>query len=171
MNEEQARKRIADLKGFYGHLGAYIGGCILFVGIWLITTPGGHPWFLYPILGWGIGMLSHAFTTFWGGSDWEERKMEELTGLKNTQDELDKLSDRTETLIRILSDVQWDKIDPDLMQSRQNLEDAQSKIVALKSGGNSGVSRAEVQKEIERLEAFVTSSKFEYYEKAANPPS
>jgi hypothetical protein len=34
----------------------------LFV-IWLITGAG-HPWFLYPALGWGIGLAVHATATF-----------------------------------------------------------------------------------------------------------
>ena len=34
----------------------------LFV-IWLING-GGHPWFLYPALGWGIGLAAHATATF-----------------------------------------------------------------------------------------------------------
>lgn len=31
-------------------------------GIWLATSldaGGTHPWFLYPLLGWGLGLLAH----------------------------------------------------------------------------------------------------------------
>ncbi len=32
--------------------------------IWLITTAPGHPWFLYPAMGWGIGLAAHATATY-----------------------------------------------------------------------------------------------------------
>lgn len=32
--------------------------------VWLLTTAPGHPWFLYPAGGWGIGLAVHAATTF-----------------------------------------------------------------------------------------------------------
>lgn len=40
----------------------------------------GHWWFLYPLLGWGIGLTSHglsvaSFGLF--GPDWEEKKIQE----------------------------------------------------------------------------------------------
>lgn len=35
----------------------------LFV-IWLITTPGGFPWFLIPAMGWGVGLATHATATY-----------------------------------------------------------------------------------------------------------
>lgn len=31
----------------------------LFVGIWLVTTPGGYFWPIWPILGTGVGLLGH----------------------------------------------------------------------------------------------------------------
>lgn len=37
--------------------------------IWLITSPGGHPWFLYPAGGWGIALAIQAVGTFGGGDD------------------------------------------------------------------------------------------------------
>ena len=35
---------------------------MLFV-IWLISGAG-HPWFLYPAMGWGIGLAAHATAVF-----------------------------------------------------------------------------------------------------------
>lgn len=35
---------------------------MLFV-IWLLAGAG-HPWFLYPAMGWGIGLAAHATATF-----------------------------------------------------------------------------------------------------------
>jgi len=43
--------------GFYWHLGPYVLVSILLVV--LNVVGGGHAWAIYPILGWGIGVLSH----------------------------------------------------------------------------------------------------------------
>ncbi len=77
--EEKARERVAELKAFYVHLMTYIVGCIFFIAINYIYTPNGH-WAIFPILGWGIGILSHALRTFdipLFGKEWEERKIKE----------------------------------------------------------------------------------------------
>lgn len=42
------------------HLRVYLMVNALLVAIWLATTgPTSHPWPIYPILGWGIGMYFH----------------------------------------------------------------------------------------------------------------
>jgi signal transduction histidine kinase len=59
---ERARKRAAAEAGFYVHLmwyGTVIGFLFL---INLMTT--GYPWFLWPALGWGFGLMSHFSTVF-----------------------------------------------------------------------------------------------------------
>ena len=168
MNEEQAKERIDKLRGFYSHLASFVAVNLFLFAINMTTSPESI-WFVYPLFGWGIGMVMHTFDVFWTGADWETRKMEELTGLKTTQDELQKLSERTENLVTILSSVNWEKIDPDLMETKQNLEQAQDKIVQLQDKGDPA-SQQKVTREIEKLEEFVTSSKFDYYELAANDP-
>lgn len=45
--------------GFYIHLGVYLAVNVLLVAIWA-TSGRGYPWFIYPILGWGIGLVAHA---------------------------------------------------------------------------------------------------------------
>lgn len=45
------------------HLGAYLAGSLLMVGIWLAVGLGGGGWYfwpVWPIMGWGIGVLGHA---------------------------------------------------------------------------------------------------------------
>jgi len=44
--------------GLYAHLGAYAAVNAFLFFIWA-STGGGLPWFLFPLGGWGIGMLSH----------------------------------------------------------------------------------------------------------------
>ncbi|MEO0974601.1 MAG: 2TM domain-containing protein [Pseudomonadota bacterium] len=165
MNQAEAKKRVLELKNFRGHLAAYVAVNLFLVVLNLITSPG-DIWFFYPLLGWGIGLGIHAVNTFWTGSDWEERKLEELTGLKSTQDEVQRLTERMDTLVQIMSSVNWDRIDPQLTDTRESLEQAQQRLAILKAEGGAA-NQAEVAKEIEKLEAFVTSSKFRYYEMAS----
>ena len=168
MNQEQAQERIEELKGYYSHIGAYVAVNIFLIIIYFVNYDGSH-WFVYPLFGWGIGLAMHTFQVFATGAKWEDRKMEELTGWKNTQDELDRLADRTDTLIAILSSIEWDKIDPDLLQTKENLQKAHRQIVDMQAGKPaSNNQKVEVQKEIEKLEEFVTSTKFKYYDQAAS---
>ncbi|MBS9766270.1 MAG: histidine kinase [Flavobacteriaceae bacterium] len=77
--EEKAKGRVAELKAFYVHLITYIVGCVFFVTINYMYTPKSH-WFIFPVLGWGIGILSHTLQTFeipLFGKKWEERKIKE----------------------------------------------------------------------------------------------
>ena len=57
-------KEIAKKKyGFYIHLAVYIIVNILLVSIWYFTGKG-FPWFIFPLVGWGIAVLIHFLTTF-----------------------------------------------------------------------------------------------------------
>ena len=47
-------------KPFRAHAGSYLMVMALLVTIWLLTTPGGYFWPIWPMLGWGIGLASHA---------------------------------------------------------------------------------------------------------------
>jgi hypothetical protein len=179
MNQEQAKKRVKELRGFYSHAASYVSVNIFLIVLNMMTSPVNiwtNPeslWFVYPLLGWGIGISCHAFQVFFSGAKWEERKMQELTGWTTTQEELDRLSDRTDTLIAILSSVDWKAIDPDLLQSKENLLKAQSKIDTLQAAGEAANddNKEAVIRELEKLEAFVTSSKFDYYDRAAKKPA
>jgi hypothetical protein len=167
MNEQQAKARIKDLKGFYQHLASYtVVNLALFI---MSMADGGSLWFFYPLAGWGIGLGMHAFKTFAAGQNWEERKLQELTGWSTTQEELEQLRERTEVLIAVLSSVDWARIDPALLSSRENLENARRTIERLQASGASSTreeDKQEVMRELEKLEAFVTGTKFAFYEKA-----
>ena len=165
MNEKQAKKRVKELREYYGHLTAYGAVNVFLIVINLVTSPS-YLWFIFPMLGWGIGIAIHTFAVFSTGRDWEARKMEELTGLKETKDEIQRLTERADALVTILASVDWNNIDPELLQTRSNLEEARDKITALDSGERQE-STEDVNRAIEKLEEFVTSSKFEYYDKAA----
>lgn len=77
---QRARGRVEALKGFYGHLGAYIFvNALLFVVNYLVTP--GFWWFYWVTIFWGFGVLMHGLSVFSHGKiftrDWEERKIRE----------------------------------------------------------------------------------------------
>ena len=48
--------------GFRIHLTAYVAVQIALVAVWLVLHANGgtdHPWFIYPLLGWGILLAAH----------------------------------------------------------------------------------------------------------------
>ena len=55
---ERARKRVEEKKGFYTHIIAYVAVNALLVIIWAVTGRG-FPWFVFPLGGWGIGLVFH----------------------------------------------------------------------------------------------------------------
>jgi hypothetical protein len=60
---KMAKKRVKLKKDFATHAGVYcvVNGGIM--GINLITSGLHHPWFLFPALGWGIGLGCHYIDT------------------------------------------------------------------------------------------------------------
>lgn len=83
----RAKRRVRVLKGFYIHLATYIGVMALIFFIDFLT--GGGWWFYWPLLGWGIGIIAHAFTVFgitgFLGSEWEEKKTRDLMNKMNRE--------------------------------------------------------------------------------------
>lgn len=58
----RARRRAAAEVGFYTHLMSYLGVIAFLALINLFTTR--YPWFVWPALGWGIGLFSHYMAVF-----------------------------------------------------------------------------------------------------------
>ncbi len=77
----KAQKKVEEIKGFYGNLGGYIVVMIILAIVNLATYPQ-FLWFLFPLAGWGIGVLVHGLSVFnylpFLGSDWEDRKIREI---------------------------------------------------------------------------------------------
>jgi hypothetical protein len=59
----EAKKRAEEKLGFYIHLTGYIVVNVLLFSIWIFTGKG-FPWIIFPIVGWGIGILMHFLYTF-----------------------------------------------------------------------------------------------------------
>ncbi|MFM9949205.1 MAG: 2TM domain-containing protein [Saprospiraceae bacterium] len=78
---EKARKRVKAKKEFYQHFNSYVsvGAFLLVLNI---VTSFGDWWFMYPMMGWGIGLAIHFMSVFGipgmehGAEDWEERAIQ-----------------------------------------------------------------------------------------------
>jgi len=73
----RAKKRVEELKGFYGNLISYC--CVIPILIFVnLTYSPQFQWFWFSAIGWGFGLLMHAFKVFGYSSNWEERKIQEI---------------------------------------------------------------------------------------------
>ena len=78
-----AFRQVRKLRGLYTHLISYVLVMSGLTAINLILTP--HQiWFIFPLLGWGVGILSHAVSVLdilpWFGPEWERRQVEKKLG-------------------------------------------------------------------------------------------
>ena len=58
-----AIKRLKAKREFRSHVGTYVLVNLLLIGIWA-ATGAGYFWPIWAILGWGIGIGFHAWSTF-----------------------------------------------------------------------------------------------------------
>ena len=84
MSEEDkykfAKKRVEEIKGYYGHLISYLAVNTILVIIWYFTGAG-YPWFLWVLGWWGFGLFWHTMGTFVfnrSGGVWEQKKIKEI---------------------------------------------------------------------------------------------
>lgn len=61
---EQRRQVVRT--GFRYHLVVYVAVQALLLATWAVTGAG-FPWFLFPLLGWGIGLAVHGVVAYGGG--------------------------------------------------------------------------------------------------------
>lgn len=69
---QQARKRLEARLDLLGHAASYAMVNLMLFAINLLSSPG-EWWFFWPLLGWGIGLASHAFSAL--GKEWQERQI------------------------------------------------------------------------------------------------
>jgi 2TM domain len=75
--------RLRKRRELGAHALAYVLVNLFLNGIWLLTTPGGFYWPMFPMLGWGIGLAFHIWDVFIGSDPSEEAiraEMERLRG-------------------------------------------------------------------------------------------
>lgn len=79
---QAAQERVNELRGFYSHLTTYILVNLGLLALNYYSNQFAYPWALFPLLGWGIGITSHALKTYriniFLGKDWEERKLQQF---------------------------------------------------------------------------------------------
>ncbi|MEO8235857.1 MAG: histidine kinase [Flavobacterium sp.] len=78
----RAKKRVEELKGFYGNLISYCCVIPILVFVNLRYSPE-FQWFWFSAAGWGFGLTMHAFKVFGYSSKWEERKIKEILNKNN----------------------------------------------------------------------------------------
>lgn len=86
MNErelrEQAIKRLEEKRDFRQHVAIYMLVNAGLTFIWFITGSGGYFWPIWPIFGWGIGIVAHGYQAYGTRPIAEEeieREMKHLT--------------------------------------------------------------------------------------------
>lgn len=145
LTEAQARKQARKEKEFYGHLATYLVVNAIFLTMNLLSDPG-NLWFFWPLLGWGIGIVSHATSVFGLpglGQSWEERRIRELTG--------EATEEATTARLRRLLDEEFDE---------RALPAASEPHAAER-----------LQRRIEHIEAIVTSRDWDLMEQGPAAPS
>jgi hypothetical protein len=79
--EARARRRLKQKRDFAGHLLVYIMVNGFLVIIWAITS-GGFFWPVFPIVGWGIGVVMNAWDV-WRNDDFTDAEIHrEMARLK-----------------------------------------------------------------------------------------
>ena len=85
---KKAQKKVEEIKGFYSHLFFYIITISVLIFINLKYTPQ-YLWFIYTLIGWGIGVIGHALGVFGNNfmfsKDWEEKKIKALMEEENNK--------------------------------------------------------------------------------------
>ncbi|MEZ7498828.1 2TM domain-containing protein [Flavobacterium sp. Arc3] len=86
----KAKKRVEEIKGFYGNLIAYVVVNLGLLAINLLTSPN-HLWFYWPMIGWGVGVFFHGMKVFnympFLGKDWEAQKIKEFMDKEKEKDQ------------------------------------------------------------------------------------
>ena len=88
---ELAKKRVERKKKFYKHLNTYLVMTIFFVLLNMFTSPG-RWWFIFPVLGWGIGIALEYLNIFGlpgiqPDAEWEKKALEEELRKMNPSNE------------------------------------------------------------------------------------
>jgi hypothetical protein len=82
---ERAIKRLRKRRDFYGHLLVYILVNSFLVIIWAMTDMHGFFWPVFPIVGWGIGVVMNAWDVYRRDVFTESQVSKEIDRLQNSR--------------------------------------------------------------------------------------
>jgi hypothetical protein len=80
---ERAIIRLKKRHDFYGHLLIFLLVNGFLVLIWAMTSDGGFFWPVFPIVGWGIGVVMNAWDVYVGEDFDEEQIQREIEHLQH----------------------------------------------------------------------------------------
>jgi 2TM domain len=75
---DQAITQLKKRRDFFGHLLVYVLVNAFIVVIWAVTGGHGFFWPIFPIVGWGIGVVMNAWDAFWRHEVTEEDIQREM---------------------------------------------------------------------------------------------
>jgi len=78
VSRERAIKKLKKRRDFYGHLVVYAVVNSFLVAIWAVTDVHGFFWPIFPMLGWGIGVVLNAWDVYRNDSFSEEQIQREI---------------------------------------------------------------------------------------------
>ena len=88
MSSDDELRRKAKLRamaklGFYIHFSVYVGVNVLLFFVWWFTRGdtaipnASFPWFIFPVVGWGIGLVAHGLSVFGHTAGYLDRMTEQ----------------------------------------------------------------------------------------------
>jgi hypothetical protein len=72
---ERAVKRLKKRRDFHAHLLVYVLVNAFLVLIWALTSPGGFFWPVFPLVGWGIGVVMNGWDVY-VAEDFDEEQID-----------------------------------------------------------------------------------------------
>ncbi|GAB5469299.1 MAG: 2TM domain-containing protein [Rhodospirillales bacterium] len=77
-DEQEAIEHVRDIKGFYSHLAVYVVSIVV-MAIANLSSGTQTLWFIWPLLGWGLGVAAHGLSVFevlsLFSAEWENRQV------------------------------------------------------------------------------------------------
>lgn len=116
----EAKERVKEKKGFYGHLTWYLA--INIIMFFVVLFSGGRAAWLVPASMWGIGLAIHYINVFgfpgfgdFGTKEWEEREIEKELAKKGYEVKEDTLDLDDELELKEFKELRKDYRDDDLV--------------------------------------------------------
>ena len=82
---ERALRRLKKKRDFRGHVLIYLLVNSFLVAVWAVTNPDGFFWPIFPLLGWGIGVVANAYDVYLADDISEAEIQREMGRLEHHQ--------------------------------------------------------------------------------------